>query len=204
MAVVAGVAVGAVTNALIKQRELSEEEAGFAAQVFGGSLPPRDWIMLTNLAGLGSRAFTMPGVDGKIYINLGDAYDNPNPLDYTNPPIYRKRGQLLIHELTHAWQIFHRSFVPGTGCEGIVNQANNTVGESVYELRNARYILSLSLHSRVNSAKGCKEARAQRVSMTFYPIFAPLHCGDATSCVSTCRSVVHRGYVKGIGTSPRW
>jgi hypothetical protein len=131
MAVVAGVAVGAVTNALIKQRELSPQEAQFAAQVFGGSLPPADRIILTNLAGLGGRAFTMPGVDGKIYLNLGDAYDHPNPLKYTNNS-YPTPGQVLIHELAHAWQIAHASFLPGLVCEGIVNQANNTVGESVY------------------------------------------------------------------------
>ena len=40
--------------------------------------------------------------------------------------------KLLIHELTHAWQIAHTSFLPGLVCEGLVNQANNTVGQSVY------------------------------------------------------------------------
>ena len=129
MAVVAGLAAGAVTNALIKQRELSEQEAGFAARVFGGSLPSANRIMLTNLSGLGGRAFTMPGADDKIYINLGDAFNNP--LKYTNNH-YPTPGQVLIHELSHAWQIEHKSFLPGTVCEGIVNQANNQVGQSVY------------------------------------------------------------------------
>lgn len=131
LAVVAGVAVGAATNALIKQRPLSIEEYGFAARVFGGSLPSADQIILTNLSGLGGRAFTMPGVDGKTYINLGDAYDSPNPLQYMNNA-YPTPGQVLIHELTHVWQIACISFLPGLVCEGIVNQANNTVGQSVY------------------------------------------------------------------------
>lgn len=121
-----------MTNALIKQRPLSAQEAEFAGSVFGNSLPAPDRIILTNLSGLGGRAFTMPGADGKIYINLGDAFDRPSPLQYTNDN-YRTPGQVFIHELTHAWQIAHASFLPGLICEGIVNQANNTVGQSVYQ-----------------------------------------------------------------------
>lgn len=129
LAIAAGAAVGAMTNALIKQRPLSSQESEFAATVFGNSLPPANDICLTNLSGLGGRAFTMPGIDGKIYINLGDAYDNP--LKYKNNA-YLTPGQVLIHELTHAWQVVHASFLPGTVCRGIVNQTNNTVGGSVY------------------------------------------------------------------------
>ncbi len=132
MAVASGVAVGAVTNALIQQRPLSPEEAQFASQVFGNSLPPADQIILTNLSGLGGRAFTMPGIDGKTYVNLGDAYDEPNPLGYVNTA-YLTPGQVLIHELTHVWQGTHASFLPGFVCDGIVNQTHNTLGQNVYE-----------------------------------------------------------------------
>jgi hypothetical protein len=117
-----------VTNALIKQRPMSGWEAQFAAKVFGNSLPPADQIILTNLAGLGGRAFTLPGIDGKIYVNLGDAYGDP-----LNDTTLGSPGQLLIHELTHAWQITHRSFTPGLVCEGIVNQTNFQVGQTVYQ-----------------------------------------------------------------------
>lgn len=130
MAVVAGVVVGAVTNLLVEQRSLRPEEIDLAEKVFKGTLPYEN-ITLTNLSGLGGRAFTMPGGDGKIYLNLGDAYDSPDPIKYTTKS-YPKEGQLLIHELTHAWQIAHAAFLPGLVCEGIVNQANNTVGQSVY------------------------------------------------------------------------
>jgi len=129
MAVAAGVAVGAVTNALIKQRQLSQQESQFAAQVFGNALPPADRIILTNLSGLGGRFFTMPGVDGKIYVNLGDAF--ADPLNYTSRS-YPTGGQALIHELTHAWQIAHASFSPGLVCGGILNQANYITGQDVY------------------------------------------------------------------------
>jgi hypothetical protein len=130
IAVVAGVAAGAVTNALIKQRQITQAEYDFCNMVFAGQLPPPDQLMITNLSGLGGRAFTMPGVDGKIYLNMGDGYGDP--LDWKPNGAYRVRGQVLVHELTHAWQIHHASFLPGFACAGIVNQANYQVGESVY------------------------------------------------------------------------
>jgi hypothetical protein len=131
LATVAGIAIGLVTNALIKQRQISQAEYDLANNgVFKGTLPPPDHIILTNLSGLGGRAFTMPGIDGKIYVNLGDAYGDP--VNYT-PKSYPAKGQLLVHELTHAWQIHHASFLPGFVCQGIVNQANFTVGQDVYQ-----------------------------------------------------------------------
>jgi uncharacterized protein with LGFP repeats len=129
MAVVAGAAVGAITNDMIQQRPLSPQESQIASQVFGGALPSASQIMLTNLNGVGGRPFTVPGVDGNIYINLGDAFSDP--LNYTSPS-YPVGGQTLIHELTHAWQIAHTSFLPGWVCDGVVNQANKAVGQSVY------------------------------------------------------------------------
>ncbi len=125
---VAGVAVGLVTNALIGSRSLNAAEIATARKVFGAELPYGD-VMLTNLCGLGGRAFTAPGVDGKTYCNLGNAYNNPlGPGD----DHYRGAGELLIHELTHAWQIAHNSFLPGFVCSGIVNQTHKIMGDSVY------------------------------------------------------------------------
>ncbi|MDH7459831.1 hypothetical protein QEG73_01035 [Chitinophagaceae bacterium 26-R-25] len=129
MAIVAGAAVGSVTNAMIRQRELSPQESAFAARIFGGSLPPANQIVLTNLSGLGGRAFTIPGADEKIYVNLGNAFYEP--LQYHSDS-YPTHGQVLIHELVHVWQIKHNTFLPGTVCASIVNQANNIVGQSVY------------------------------------------------------------------------
>ena len=131
LALAAGVAVGAMTNALIQQRRIRDDEWNFAAAaVFGTALPPADRIMLTNLSGIGGRPFTMPGIDQQIYINLGHAFDNP--LGYKDDTTYPAAGQLLIHELTHAWQIAHSRFLPGLFCQGFVNQTNNTVVEDVY------------------------------------------------------------------------
>jgi hypothetical protein len=131
MAVVAGVAAGAVTNALIKQRQITQAEYDFCNAVFAGQLPPPSQLMITNLSGLGGRAFTMPGVDGKIYLNMGAGFGDP--LDWKPNNSYQVRGQVLVHELTHAWQIHHASFLPGFVCAGIVNQANYQAGQSVYQ-----------------------------------------------------------------------
>ena len=129
LALPVGVAVGAVTNALIKQRQINAQEMALAARIFGGSLPPANKIWLTNLAGIGDRAFTMPGVgNGDIYLNLGDAFNNP----LGTARSYPKQGQLLIHELTHAWQIQHNTFLPGLVCSSVVNQARNEFGGSAY------------------------------------------------------------------------
>jgi hypothetical protein len=116
-----GAALVTIDN--FKQRSLTEEEYEFASVVFGDSLPPRDWIQLTNISGLGDRRFAAPGMDGKtMLINLGEeAYDFPGgPMRYfkagTNYPI---AGQLLIHELVHAWQFHHTGrFIPGYVCRG--------------------------------------------------------------------------------------
>jgi len=123
---IAGVATGAIVEAIVDSRPLNDTEIALARQVFGDSLPYGD-VILTDMAGLSGRAFTAPGVDGKTYINLGDRYGDP--LGPTNS--YPMRGQLLIHELVHAWQIAHSSFLPGFMCSALVTQAN-AFGDSVY------------------------------------------------------------------------
>lgn len=121
--------VGAATTAaLVKQRHLLDHEKAFAERVFGRTLP-MDRILLTNLVGLGDRPFTAPGPGGAILVNLGKGYDEP--LSYTgkggvqtgvNAP-----GQLLIHELVHAWQIGNESFTPEYYCRA-VSTAVGTLG----------------------------------------------------------------------------
>ena len=117
-AVIAGIGATEGANALIKTRKLSPEERMLAEFVFGDTLPPYDRIILTNFIGLGNRAFVMPNTAGEYLVNLGGDYDDP--IRSSHDPEY---GQLLIHELTHVWQIHHNSFVPGLICEGILNQS---------------------------------------------------------------------------------
>jgi hypothetical protein len=129
LATVAGAATAAIANTLIRYRPMTGPEIDLARKVFGDHIP-YDKVQFTNLAGIGGRAFTAPGVDGKTYCNLGVGLDHT--LDPAGAGSYHNLGELMIHELTHAWQIAHNSFIPGFMCSGIVNQTNYTMGDDVY------------------------------------------------------------------------
>jgi hypothetical protein len=139
-AIVAGAVAGAVVDSMVKIRRISSDatspegdEVALARMVFHDTLDvSRIWI--TNLSGLGGAAFTTPTVDGDILVNLGNAYDTP-PRMSVDPPAYPVPGQVLVHELTHAWQIEHPTladgFVPGLMCSGIYNQV--AIGKKAYQ-----------------------------------------------------------------------
>jgi hypothetical protein len=127
-ATVVGVEIGAVLESMIEMRPLNDAEIAIGKSVFGDTIP-YEKVMLTNLAGMGGRAFTIPGADGMTYINVGSDYDN---LIGAMTPSHPVAGQLLVHELTHAWQIAHATFLPGLFCSMLVNQERNTFGDSVY------------------------------------------------------------------------
>ena len=112
--VAGGVAAGAITDALVDHRMLTEDEYGFASVVFGDTLPPRDRIYVTNLSRSPGRAYTWPNVDHSILLNLGDGYADPVRFTKTG---YSMPGQVYIHEMTHAWQIQQEDFVPGLVCQ---------------------------------------------------------------------------------------
>ncbi len=113
-AVIAGVVGGAVTDALIKHRQMTDLEYQFAGVVFGNTLPPKERIYLTNLSHGGGRCYTWPSVDGSTIVNLNLAFDDPM---HHAEGSYPANGQVFIHELTHAWQIKTKSFVPGIACK---------------------------------------------------------------------------------------
>jgi hypothetical protein len=128
LGVAAGAATDVVANAAIQRRAMSAAEIAMARTVFGSTLP-YDNVQFTDFCGLGGRAFTAPGVDGKTYCNLGKAYYNTLGAGGTSYPV---NGEMMIHELTHAWQIAHNSFIPGFFCSAIVNQTNYLMGDDVY------------------------------------------------------------------------
>jgi hypothetical protein len=120
----------AFTAAAVKQRHMTVEERAVADRVFQGRVP-FDRVLLTNLVGLGDRPFTAPGPGGAILVNMGKGFDDP--VRYTgkggdelgrNAP-----GQLLIHELTHAWQIANESFTPEYYCRAVSTAAGTTGGD---------------------------------------------------------------------------
>jgi hypothetical protein len=88
-----------------RSRELTQAEYDWAQnEVFAGTLPPREQIVLTDTIGGENRAFTFPRYDGKITLNMGPtAFDDPASFEMPA----RKRGEVLIHELVHAWQVHH-------------------------------------------------------------------------------------------------
>jgi len=124
-ALVAGVAAGAITDAMIKHRQMTAEEYRFASAVFGTTLPPRERLYLTNLTRDKDRKYTWPNLDGSVVVNLGDAFDDP--MHYTGG-IYTTKGQVFIHELTHTWQIQAKSFIPGIACKFIFETSSYDFG----------------------------------------------------------------------------
>ena len=125
-AVVAGVAAGAITDALIKHRQITAEEYRFASTVFGYTLPPPERIYLTNLSHGGGRLYTWPNLDGSVVVNLNDAFDDPQ--HYNKNSHYPTKGQVFIHELAHAWQIQTKSFIPGLICKGVSQTGSYNFG----------------------------------------------------------------------------
>ena len=126
---VAGVATGAVASALITSRPMTADEIAMAQQVFKGELNYSN-VMFTNLSLFSGRSVTAPGVDGKAYCNFGASY--AADMSKKTNGAYPVPGELMIHELTHAWQIQHNSFIPGFVCSGMVNQANYKFGDNIY------------------------------------------------------------------------
>ena len=123
--------VGAVaTAATVRQSPMTEEQKAFADKVFKGKLP-YDRILLTNLVGLGGRPFTTPAPGDTILVNLGKGYDDP--VRYTGKGDDRlgvnAAGQLLIHELTHAWQIANESFTPEYYCRAVSTAVGTAGGD---------------------------------------------------------------------------
>jgi hypothetical protein len=117
-----GLAAWAVTDEIVRHRPITVDEENFAANVFKGTLPSRHRLVLTNLAAVAGRAFTWPNVDGSILLNMvnNSAYDDPVNYRKSAEDFY---GRLFIHELTHAWQMAHSSFMPMTICDGITGHA---------------------------------------------------------------------------------
>jgi LGFP repeat len=120
------------TGNLPKVRMLSDYGNAYNianSTIFMGSLPPVNKIIVTNLMSIDKRPFTVPiktGNDVYILMNLGNAFEDP--LNYNMNGF---TGDVFIHELTHAWQIWHvdalRLFM-----DGAVNQFKNTVISNQY------------------------------------------------------------------------
>jgi hypothetical protein len=108
-----------------RRRHPSPEEHAWAQRsVFGGTLPARERIVLTDSVGLNGRAFTVPEPGGTISVNLG-------PAAFADP---LARPGLLVHELVHVWQLAHAPVQAGWLLTAIATQAADLVGHRAYEL----------------------------------------------------------------------
>jgi hypothetical protein len=129
-AIAAGAAAGIAVELTIEHRPMTGDERAFAERVFGPTLPV-DRIVLTNLLGLGKRAFTIPSIGEAILVNLGAGFDDPiGYRGFGDPDNSNQQapGQLFIHELVHAWQIDTETFLPGLMCEAIGAQLTTLGG----------------------------------------------------------------------------
>ena len=130
-ALVAG--TGTALLADIRRRPMTDPERALARRVFQDQLP-FDRIVLTDLynpsttsAGTAlDREFTFPAIDGSIWVNMGKNFDDPLAVDANGRSSYGTRGQVLIHELVHAWQIAHVDLIV-LGCDALVD-SNYTYG----------------------------------------------------------------------------
>lgn len=135
LAVVSGVVVGEVIGSQLQSRPITQGEYDFANNnVFGGTLPPMDQLILTNFGTPDNRPFTMPGIDGKIYVNMADLF-SADTTAAIRGTTYPTKGEVLIYELTHAWQIFHHASFPWSPvvCQEIVNGINYALGQNPYQ-----------------------------------------------------------------------
>jgi hypothetical protein len=130
MMIPAFIAGALAAEALLKHRLLTDKEVAFAHTVFGDTIP-YSRVIVTNLIGASSRPITVPNADSDILLNIGAGYDVSLDTYAPNPPTkYPTPGELLIHELTHAWQIAHAPFIHDFFWSGIKDQMS---GSSSYQ-----------------------------------------------------------------------
>ena len=94
------------------RRRLRPAEVRLAHEVTAGTLDlSRVW--LSSLVGLGGRAFTLPVPGLGAVLGLGAGYADPlgHTGDGSRSTGGRAPGQLLVHELVHAWQLQRRPAV---------------------------------------------------------------------------------------------
>ncbi|SDM69459.1 hypothetical protein SAMN05660642_03067, partial [Geodermatophilus siccatus] len=109
-------------------RQLTQQEYDWAdAEVFQGTLPPIDKIVLTDTITRidnTERAFVFPRFDGKFTLNFG-------PAGFANP---MGQPRTFIHELTHTWQLEHTQLGLAWLAEALATQVCAALGQDVYHV----------------------------------------------------------------------
>lgn len=125
------IAAEGIASAGSRTRQLTREEYDWAnaPDIFAGSLPPLDRIVLTDTIGGGNRAFTFPRFDGKITVNMGpDAFADPRKYQLNS----RKFGQTFVHELVHACQIQHATVDVALLADAFASKVCEATGSNPY------------------------------------------------------------------------
>lgn len=132
------IAGGAVIAIGSNHKQLGEDEYNWANQlIFNNTLPPRNSILLTDTTGANHRGFTFPMYGSLITLNMGaDGFADPRKylVNQTNPTngTLLKYGEVLIHELVHAWQIYHSTLSQTFIAEAFADAASEEMGIDPY------------------------------------------------------------------------
>ncbi|MFK7770707.1 MAG: hypothetical protein AB8F94_01155 [Saprospiraceae bacterium] len=135
-----------VNGRIPKYRRVTKQEYNFANKnLFGGTLPPRSKILITNLLGIGNREFVWPTGTGHFLMNMGSA-------GYKNA---LKDEGLFIHEIAHVWQLHVTADINWT-IGGISSQVkNSTSSGSVYGVKCNSSWGSMNLEQQATVAEKC-------------------------------------------------
>jgi hypothetical protein len=109
-----------------RTREMTQEEYNWAnAEVFAGSLPPREKIFISDTIA-GERAFCYPRWDGGYLIAMGDIIDDSNT--WKNPESRKAYKTTLVHELVHACQLKSASINVALAADALAAQVCSISG----------------------------------------------------------------------------
>ncbi|MFW0796805.1 hypothetical protein AAFP30_23570 [Gordonia sp. CPCC 205515] len=117
----------------IRPRRLTTVEVALAQTVFGDDVDWLDAVRVVGVIGVNGRAFTLPGLGGRVYLGLGQHASAPAAASTRG---YPSPGQLLIHELVHAWQVREMGAVRYLRA-GVAAQYRHARGADVYSVHDA-------------------------------------------------------------------
>jgi hypothetical protein len=110
-----------------KRRKMSDAEYDWAQDIFGGTLPARETIIITDSLGGRGAPFVFPAVGGEITMNLG-------PDHYEGPLVGES---MFVHELVHVWQLTHTGSDIGWLADALVTQVCQSLFGNQYTLPDA-------------------------------------------------------------------
>ena len=146
-----GITKEVVVNGRIpKYRYITTREYNFAnTYLYGGTLPAKSKILISNLLGAGNRPFVWPTGTGHILMNMGQS-------GYSNA-LYDEG--LFIHEIAHVWQLHVTENIKWT-IGGITTQIkNSTTDTDAYSVDCSDNWGRMNLEQQATVAENCFNQR---------------------------------------------